>query len=66
VITLQELFAFSVDRVMPDGTVIGELRPTGLRPTFMGKFEKRGITLPLNMFQNGYRPNTQVEEPIVR
>ncbi len=65
VITLQELFAFEIERVMPDGTVIGSLRPTGLRPTFMGKFEKRGITLPLNIFQNGYRPSS-IEEPLVR
>jgi pilus assembly protein CpaF len=65
VITLQELFAFEIERVMPDGTVIGSLRPTGLRPTFMGKFEKRGITLPINIFQNGYRPSA-VEETIAR
>jgi pilus assembly protein CpaF len=65
VITLQELFAFNVERVMPDGTVIGDLRPTGLRPTFMGKFEKRGITLPLTLFQSGFRP-VAVEEQGVR
>jgi pilus assembly protein CpaF len=65
VITLQELFAFEIERVMPDGTVIGSLRPTGLRPTFVGKFEKRGITLPINIFQNGYRPSA-VEETIAR
>jgi len=27
------------------------LRPTGLRPTFLQKFEKRGIALPLGLFQ---------------
>ena len=26
-------------------------RPTGLRPTFLQKFEKRGISLPLGLFQ---------------
>jgi pilus assembly protein CpaF len=55
VITLQELFSFAVDTVMPDGTVMGGLRASGLRPTFMGKFEKRGITLPLNLFQKSLR-----------
>ena len=65
VITLQELFAFKVDRVMPDRTVIGELRPTGLRPTFMSKFEKRGIALPINLFQNGYRSGVG-EEQLIR
>ena len=58
VITLQELFAFEVDRVMPDGTVIGGLRSTGLRPTFIAKFEKRGVALPLNLFQS-HRPGPQ-------
>jgi pilus assembly protein CpaF len=49
-VTMQELFNFSIDRVMPDGTVIGGLRPTGLRPSFLGKFEKRGIDLPAGSF----------------
>jgi hypothetical protein len=44
--------------------VIGGLRPTGLRPTFIGKFERRGITLPVNLFQNGYRP--VLEEQVAR
>jgi pilus assembly protein CpaF len=66
VITLQELFAFEVERVMPDGTVIGGLRPTGLRPTFMSKFEKRGIQLPLNLFQNGLRPVGQPMDQVAR
>jgi hypothetical protein len=30
--------------------VIGELAATGLRPTFLYKFEKRGITLPIDLF----------------
>jgi pilus assembly protein CpaF len=51
VITLQELFKFKLDRVMPDGAVIGALTPTGLRPTFLGKFNKHGIELPTNLFQ---------------
>jgi pilus assembly protein CpaF len=46
VITLQELFEFHVDRVTSEGSIIGALRSTGLRPTFLEKFEKRGLTLP--------------------
>jgi pilus assembly protein CpaF len=49
-VTMQELFTLNIERVMPDGTVIGGLRPTGLRPSFMAKFEKRGITLPAGVF----------------
>jgi pilus assembly protein CpaF len=50
VITLQDLFEFRVERVTPEQVVIGELGATGLRPTFMHKFEKRGITLPIDLF----------------
>jgi pilus assembly protein CpaF len=49
-VTMQELFKLHIDRVMPDGSVISELRPTGLRPTFLTKFERRGITLPTSLF----------------
>jgi pilus assembly protein CpaF len=51
VITMQDLFKFQIDEVTSDGTIIGGLRPTGLRPTFQSKFEKRGIPLPLGLFQ---------------
>jgi pilus assembly protein CpaF len=50
VITLQELFEFRMSEVNKDGVVVGELVPTGLRPAFLRKFEKRGVTLPLGLF----------------
>src|SRR5213592_1667351 len=50
VITLQELFEFKVERVTPEHVVIGELEPTGLRPTFLYKFDKRGVALPADLF----------------
>jgi pilus assembly protein CpaF len=56
VITLQDLFEFKVERVTPDRVVIGNLQPTGLRPTFLHKFEKRGITLPVSLFSGGHAP----------
>jgi pilus assembly protein CpaF len=52
VITMQELFKFQVDEVTSDGVIVGALRSTGLRPTFLAKFEKRGIPLPLGLFQS--------------
>ncbi len=51
VITMQELFKFQIDEVTADGAIVGGLRSTGLRPTFLAKFEKRGISLPLGLFQ---------------
>jgi len=55
VITLQDIFEFKVDQVTHDRTVIGALRATGLRPTFLHKFEKRGVTLPSALFNPGQR-----------
>jgi pilus assembly protein CpaF len=51
VITLQELFKFQIDELTRDGTIVGGLRATGLRPKFLQKFEKRGVPLPLGLFQ---------------
>jgi pilus assembly protein CpaF len=50
VITLQDIFAFKIENVLQDRTVIGHLNATGLRPTFLYKFEKRGISLPNDLF----------------
>jgi pilus assembly protein CpaF len=49
-ITLQDLFTFTVDHVTDDRHIVGALRPTGLRPGFVHKFEKRGIELPGTLF----------------
>ena len=50
VITLQDLFSFHIDQVTSDRVVVGSLRSTGLRPAFLHKFEKRGISLPTSLF----------------
>src|SRR5215210_7768186 len=53
VITLQDIFEFKVEKVTADRVVVGRLRATGLRPTFMHKFEKRGVALPTSLFSDG-------------
>ncbi len=65
VITMQELFKFQIDEITADGTIVGGLRSTGLRPTFMAKFEKRGISLPLGLFQV-HEPQLNPLTPAVR
>jgi pilus assembly protein CpaF len=50
VVTMQELFKFQIDEITADGTIVGALRSTGLRPTFVSKFEKRGVPLPQGLF----------------
>jgi pilus assembly protein CpaF len=48
-ILTQDIFAFEQTGVH-DGRVEGELKPTGIRPTFMGQFKRNGITLPPGEF----------------
>jgi pilus assembly protein CpaF len=50
VITLQEIFTFKIEEVLRDRTVKGRLEATGLRPSFLYKFEKRGVSLPNDLF----------------
>jgi pilus assembly protein CpaF len=57
VITMQELFAFKVERVTREGVVLGHMRPTGLRPTFLHKFAKRGIEMPNEIFHGEPLPD---------
>jgi pilus assembly protein CpaF len=49
VITMQDVFDFKIDEAGGGRTIVGRLRYTGLRPTFVGKFERRGIALPDHM-----------------
>jgi pilus assembly protein CpaF len=56
VITLSELFKFAVDEVLPDRTVVGALKSTGLRPSFLDKFERRGVALPNSLFGRNVTP----------
>jgi pilus assembly protein CpaF len=44
-ILTQDIFVFEQTGIT-DGKIDGELRPTGVRPTFMGQFEKNGVKLP--------------------
>jgi pilus assembly protein CpaF len=46
VITLQDLYRFQVDGVASDGAVLGQLAATKLRPGFLEKFDKHGVSLP--------------------
>jgi len=61
-IALQDVFKFKQQEITADGKVIGQLESTGLRPSFLDKFEKYGIALPTNLFAQ--RPGTVA--PFVR
>ncbi len=46
----QDIFAYQQTGVDGNGKIVGELRPTGERPTFMPKFASSGIDLPPGEF----------------
>ncbi len=48
-ILTQDVFAFEQTGVR-DGKIEGLLKPTGIRPTFMGKFKASGVELPAGEF----------------
>ena len=52
VVTLQDLFVYE-QTGYDDGRVVGRLRPTGIRPSFMELFELANIHLPAQMFGYG-------------
>jgi pilus assembly protein CpaF len=49
VIVMQDIFIFEQTAVV-EGKIEGRLRPTGIRPKFVEKFEVAGIHLPPNVF----------------
>jgi pilus assembly protein CpaF len=49
VIVMQDIFVFEQTNVI-EGKIQGKLRPTGIRPKFVEKFEVAGIHLPPNVF----------------
>jgi pilus assembly protein CpaF len=49
VIVMQDVFVFEQTDVQ-DGKIIGKLKPTGIRPHFVERFEVAGIHLPPNIF----------------
>jgi len=54
VITMTDVFAFDQTGI-EDGKVIGQLRPTGLRPKAINQIEASGIHLPPSVFGIGAR-----------
>ena len=49
-ITMQEIFNFEKTGVEKDGKVLGDFRPTGIRPKFMERMMRSGVHLPLELF----------------
>lgn len=53
VIVLQDVFVFE-QTGMENGRIVGRMKPTGIRPKFVEKFEAANIFLPPTIFGAGY------------
>ena len=53
VVVLQDIFVFEQTGLDERGKIVGQLRPTGIRPKFIEKFESMNIFLPSNTFGIG-------------
>jgi pilus assembly protein CpaF len=52
IITTQEIFRYRKRGVAPDGSVMGDFTPTGVRPTFVDKLKVAGLEVPLTLFES--------------
>ena len=53
VVTLSDIYRFDQVRVDPDGKIIGDMRPTGIRPLFGPRLEVVGYKLRSEIFGGG-------------
>jgi pilus assembly protein CpaF len=44
-VTMQDLFLFETGSITPEGQIVGELRSTGIVPTFADRFTKAGVPI---------------------
>jgi pilus assembly protein CpaF len=52
VIVLQDIFTFQQTGI-ENGKIVGRMKPTGIRPKFISRFEVANIYLPPNIFGAG-------------
>jgi pilus assembly protein CpaF len=50
VVVLQDIFGFEQTGIDERGKIVGQLKPTGIRPKFVERFEQQNIYLPPNIF----------------
>lgn len=60
-VTLQEVFRFKEEGFDKNRKVIGQFQAMGLIPTFIEKFEQRGISIPRNLFTTRMSTSTPTE-----
>jgi pilus assembly protein CpaF len=54
VVSLTDIFKFEQTGISPDGKILGQLRPTGIRPLFSPRLEAAGFKLGGEIFGAGF------------
>jgi pilus assembly protein CpaF len=57
-VVLTDIFKFVQTGVDTDGKVVGELKPTGIRPNFMPRLEAAGLKLGAEVFATSFSNNS--------
>jgi pilus assembly protein CpaF len=57
-VVLTDVFKFNQTGVDGDGKVLGELRPTGIRPNFMPRLDAAGVKLGPEIFATAFPGNS--------
>ena len=70
VVTLQEIFRFKEEGFDKNRKIIGQFQAMGRIPTFIEKFEQRGIVIPRNLFttqhQSAEAPKSSSAKPALK
>lgn len=67
VVTLTEIFRFKEEGFDKNRKIVGKFQATGMIPTFIERFERRGVTIPRKMFSpnpdSGGKPTAPAAPP---
>ena len=55
IVTMQDIFVFEKQGVLPDGRVKGTFRATGIRPRFADKLLASGIEMPVQLYMDSVK-----------
>ncbi|MCB0364046.1 MAG: Flp pilus assembly complex ATPase component TadA [Bdellovibrionaceae bacterium] len=62
-VTLQEIFRFKEEGFDKNRKIVGTFQAMGLIPTFIEKFEARGVTIPRNLFTTSAADSASRQTP---
>ena len=62
-IVMTDIFKFEQRGIGPDGEILGELKPTGMRPMFMGLLENNGFKLGPEVFGVNFGEDANQRRP---